>query len=47
LTKAEIRTTIRLFNCIPFLDIRTQGRRTKAKLFGIIPLYNVKKSIKA
>ena len=47
LTKAEYRYTIRLFNCIPFLDIRTKGRRTKAKLFGFIPLYSIKKSIKA
>lgn len=47
LTVAEHRYTVRLFNCIPFLDIRTKGRRQTAKLFGFIPLYSVKKSVKA
>ena len=46
-TKAEHRYIIRLFNCIPLLDIRTKGRRQTANLFGFIPLYSVKKSIKA
>mgnify|MGYP002856218176 CR=1 FL=1 len=46
MTQAEYRYTIRLFNCIPFLDIRIKGRRQRAKLFGFIPLYSIKKSVR-
>ena len=46
LIQAKHISTIRLFNCIPFLKIIKQGRRERVLLFDCIPLFSIKGSVK-